>query len=129
LLAAIALLLMSAPLAAHHGAAAFDTDKDLTLKGTVVEWTWANPHCFLKFDAKDDTGTVRTWAVETQNPTDMSNRGWRRTSFKVGDQVTVVLQAVKNGAPVGRVVSVTLADGTVLRANAPPVPAPAPQAR
>jgi hypothetical protein len=120
---AIALLLVSAPLAAHHGAAAFDTDKDVTLKGTVTEWIWANPHCFLKFDAKDDTGTVRNWAAETQNPTDMSNRGWRRTSFKVGDQVTVILQAVKNGAPVGRVRSVTLANGTVLLGTAGPVPA------
>ena len=52
------------PIGAHHGAASFDTSRELTLKGKVTDWIWANPHCFLKFDAKDDTGSVRNWAVE-----------------------------------------------------------------
>ncbi len=120
LLVALAVLAMHVSLAAHHGAAAFDTGKDLTLTGAVTEWIWANPHCFLKFDAMDDTGMVRNWAVETQNPTDMSRRGWRRMSFKVGDKVTVVLEAVKNGSPVGRVKTVTLPNGQILSASAPP---------
>jgi len=102
LLITAAVLATAVPLVAHHGAATFDTEKELTLKGTVTEWIWANPHCFLKFDAKDDTGTVRNWVVETQNPTTMSSRGWRRVSFKAGDPVTVALQPVKNGAPVGK---------------------------
>ena len=117
--AAAAFLLVSMPVVAHHGAASFDTEKELTLKGTVTEWIWANPHCFLKFDAKDDTGAVRNWAVETQNPTDMSKRGWRRTSFKPGDEVTVTLQAVKNGAPVGRVRTVLLPNGQTLGTSGP----------
>ena len=102
-------------LSAHHGTASFDTTKDVVLKGTVTEWIWANPHCFLKFDAKDDTGTVRNWAVEASNPTDMTKRGWARSSFKPGDEVTVTLQAVKNGAPIGRIRTVTLASGDVLK--------------
>ena len=57
LLAAAALWVASATVIAHHGAASFDTTKELTLKGSVTEWIWANPHCFLKFDAKDETGT------------------------------------------------------------------------
>jgi Family of unknown function (DUF6152) len=119
-------LLMSASLAAHHGAASFDTEKEITLKGTVTEWIWANPHCFLKFDAKDDTGTVRNWVVETQNPTDMSRRGWARKSFNVGDEVTVTLQPVKSGAPVGRIRSVVLPNGETLSTGggAPPPAAP-----
>ena len=121
------LLMTGAPLDAHHGAASFDTAKELTLQGTVTEWIWANPHCFLKFDAKDDTGTVRNWVVETGNPTDISRNGWARLSFKVGDPVTVTLQPVKSGAPVGRIRSVLLANGQRLgaqggapRAGAPP---------
>jgi hypothetical protein len=114
-----------APLRAHHGGASFDTAKELTLKGKVTEWIWANPHCFLKFDAMDDTGTVRNWVVETQNPTDMTRRGWARTSFKVGDEVTVILQPVKSGAPVGRVRSVILANGQPLGTGGPGGPPPA----
>jgi hypothetical protein len=125
IIAGFALHAISAPVSAHHGSASFDTTKDLTLKGTVTDWTWTNPHCFLKFDAMDDTGTVRNWAVEVSNPTDMTKRGWARLSFKVGDTVTVNLQPVKNGAPIGRLRTVTLADGSMLSAGGPPTPAPA----
>jgi len=118
----------SAPLLAHHGSASFDTSKKVTLKGTVTEWLWANPHCFLKIDAMDDTGGVRNWALETQNPTGMTQRGWSRNSFKVGDEVTVVIEAVKNGAPIGRIVRATLPDGSTLEAgNVPTNPPPAAQ--
>jgi hypothetical protein len=118
-------VLVSATLAAHHGNASFDTSRQVTLKGTVTEWIWANPHCFLKIDAMDDTGAVRNWALETQNPIAMTQRGWSRKAFNIGDQVTVVLEAVKNGAPIGRIVKITLADGSALSAgtlpNTPPV--------
>jgi hypothetical protein len=93
----------------------------------VTDWIWANPHCFLKFDAMDDTGTVRNWAVEVSNPTDMTKRGWARSSFKVGDVVTVNLQPVKNGAPIGRLRNVVLPDGSTLTAMGPaPGAAPPP---
>jgi hypothetical protein len=125
----LGVLVAVAPLAAHHGAASFDTTRELTLKGTVTEWIWANPHCFLKFDAKDDTGTVRNWAVEVSNPTDMTRLGWARTSFKGGDEVTVMLQPVKSGAPIGRLRSVVLPNGQTLSSGggrgAPPPPPPA----
>jgi hypothetical protein len=120
---AAVLLLVSIPLLAHHGNASFD-ENIITLKGTVTEWVWSNPHCFLKFDVKGESGSVKKWAVETQNPTSMSQLGWERTSFKAGDEVTVTLQAVKSGAPIGKVQSVTFTDGRVLRANAVPIPDP-----
>jgi hypothetical protein len=118
-LAVVGLFVASFPLVAHHGGASFDTSKELTLKGTVTEWIWANPHCFLKFDAKDDTGEVRNWAVEVGNPTDMSRSGWARTSFKTGDAVTVSLNPVKNGSPVGRLRSVVLPNGQTLGTQRP----------
>ena len=125
-LAVFGVLVISAPVSAHHGTASFDTTKDLTLKGTVTDWIWANPHCFLKFDAMDETGTVRNWAVEVSNPTDMTKRGWARSSFKVGDAVTVNLQPVKNGAPIGRLKTVLLPNGSTLSANGPAPAAAAP---
>jgi hypothetical protein len=128
IVAALGALIISAPVSAHHGTASFDTSKDLTLKGTVTDWIWANPHCFLKFDAMDETGTVRNWAVEVSNPTDMTKRGWARSSFKVGDMVTVNLQPVKNGAPIGRLRTVTLPDSSTLTAMGPAPAAAAPPA-
>ena len=125
-IAALSVALISVPLAAHHGAAALDTGKEITLKGTVTEWIWSNPHCFLQFDAKDDTGTVRNWAVETQNPTSMTQRGFSRTLFKAGDEVTVIIEPVKNGQPIGRLLTVVLGNGQKLVAAPPTTPQNAP---
>jgi hypothetical protein len=117
------LLVVSVPLAAHHGNAAFDT-KAVTVKGTVTDWIWANPHCWLKFDVKDESGNVAHWVGETSNPPDMVNAGWSKSSFKAGDEITVTMNPVKNGQPIGRVQRVVLADGQIL--NARPAQAPKP---
>jgi hypothetical protein len=124
--AAAGLAVASMPVAAHHGAASFDTERELTLTGTVTEWIWSNPHCFLKFDVKDESGTVTNWVAEVQNPTDMTRRGWARTSFRPGDAVTVTVQAVKSGAPIARIRTVILANGQTLSATGPGPAAPAP---
>ena len=119
----LAFLTVTSPVTAHHGAATFDTGKKLEMEATVTEWIWANPHCFLKFAAKDQTGNVRNWVAETSNPPDMVNRGWARNSFKAGDRVTVTVEPVKNGGPVGRVLLVVFPDGRTLSTqDAPPVP-------
>ena len=118
LVLALGLVSFSAPLLAHHGTAAFDTDKKVTLKGNVTEWFWSNPHCLLRFDVKGDNGQVAHWIGETQNPVTMTNGGWSKASFKVGDEVTVVLFPVKNGMPLGRIITVALPNGKTLDALA-----------
>jgi uncharacterized protein DUF6152 len=111
----LASLMTGAPLFAHHGNSNFDIDKKLDLKATVTEWVWANPHCWLKFDTTDDKGNIVHWIAETSNPADMTNLGgWSKQVFKPGDHVTVTLQPVKNGAPIGRVLQVVLANGQTL---------------
>jgi hypothetical protein len=121
ILVAMAPLIVPARLAAHHGNSSFDTTKKLALKATVTEWIWANPHCFLKFDAADQKGNVAHWVAETSNPADMTNLGWSRQDFKPGDHVTVTLQPVKNGQPIGRVIEVVLANGRTLGTRIPGV--------
>jgi Family of unknown function (DUF6152) len=113
---AIAAGLMGAslPSFAHHGNATLDTNKVLTMKGTVTEWLWSNPHCLLQFDVKNEGGQVVHWIAETQNPAEMVSLGWGKTSFKPGDEVTVSLMPVKNGSPFGRISLVVLPDGKTL---------------
>jgi len=114
LVAAIGIVTVSVPLLAHHGTAAFQNEKKVTLKGTVTEWVWSNPHCLLEFDVKGDDGNVVHWIGETQNPVSITNVGWSKSAIKAGDQVTVVLFPVKNGQPLGRVSAVTLPNGKTL---------------
>jgi hypothetical protein len=110
----VILLLASVPVFAHHGNAAFDTGKKVVLKGTVTEWVWANPHCWLKFDVKDDKGAIVHWVAETNNLADMMERGWTMHTFKPGDEITATIEPVKNGNPVGRVMEVVLPNGQKL---------------
>ena len=105
---------LSVPLFAHHGTAAFETEKKVTLKGTVTEWLWSNPHCLLQLDVKGDDGKVVHWVGETQNPVSMTNVGWSKAAIKAGDEVTVTILPVKNGLTLGRVVSVLLPNGKTL---------------
>ena len=100
---------------AHHGAATFDTTNEVTVKGTVTDWTWANPHCILRVDVAAADGTVTNWSVATSNIADVAKRGWSRRSFKAGDTVTLTIQPAKSGAPVGMIRNVVLPDGTKLQ--------------
>ena len=110
-LAAAALLPGPSAVLAHHGAATFDTVGEITLKGTVTEWVWSNPHSILRIDVKAEDGTVKNWSVATANVADLSKRGWTRRTLNPGDQVTVLIQPAKSGAPVGMIRNVVLADG------------------
>ena len=119
----VCVLVVSAPLFAHHGSAAFDTTKKVTVKGIVTEWRWVNPHCYIRLDAKDDQGNIVHWVGEAENPAFLVSRGWSPRDVKVSDEVTMVLIVAKNGATIGRVQTVTLADGRTLPSSGADVPA------
>lgn len=107
-------LLVSFPLFAHHGSASYALDKKVVLKGTVTRWLYASPHLLLMLDVKVDNGEVTHWVLESQSPTVMYPSGYRKDSFKPGDEVTVTASQAKNGKPVGRILEATTADGTKL---------------
>ncbi len=117
----IGVSILSLPLLAHHGNAAYDTGKNITLKGTVTKWFWANPHCVLRLDVTDDGGQVVQWTAETENPSSMIHYGWTNQSLKPGDQVTVTVIPVKNGNPVGRIIEVVFSNGQKLAGRVLPL--------
>ena len=104
----------SSPLVAHHGYVAYDTNKKVTVKGTVTQWLWSNPHCVLQLDATDEGGQAVHWLFETENPNTMARVGWTKDSFKPGDQITITALQVKTGRPVGRIVEALPANGPKL---------------
>src|SRR5437899_5486342 len=85
----------------HHGAAAYDMSKSITLEGTVTSLDWNNPHCLLHFDAKNDKGEMLHWTIELYNPLWMTRAGWTRTILKAGDPINITLHGTKSGAPNG----------------------------
>ena len=91
-------LFVSIPAHAHHGAASYDSQHLTTLKGTVTEYRFINPHSEILFDVKDSSGKVQKWIAEGVSATAMSRGGWNRDTLKPGDQITIVGNASKNGS-------------------------------
>jgi Family of unknown function (DUF6152) len=111
---AIGILLVSVPAFAHHSSAAFDTDHLITLKGTVTNFEWTNPHTFIYLDVKNANGSVEPWRVEGNSPNMLTRVGWTRNIIKAGDQLTVTGAPARNGAKVMRLDSITLESGQKL---------------
>jgi Family of unknown function (DUF6152) len=108
------ILAVCLPMSAHHGNAAYDM-KEVVLKGaTVTSFSWANPHCIVTFDVKDDKGNVAHWASELGSPSAISLVGWTKTSIKPGDVITIYIHQSKTNNRVGRISHILLADGTPL---------------
>lgn len=96
------LLVLAAPIMAHHGTnISYDHDKPTTLKGVVTEFVWSNPHCQLYFDVKDANGKVTNWGGELNSPSVLRREGWTRKEFAPGEQITVTVFPSKAGAAVG----------------------------
>ena len=108
-------LMTGPPLSAHHGTGvAYETDKEVTMKGTVTEWIWANPHCGILFDVTDDKGNVVHWGGEMGNPHQLSGVGFTKDTFKAGDAITVTGHPAKSGAPRITASRFVLSDGTII---------------
>jgi Family of unknown function (DUF6152) len=120
------LLAVSAPVLAHHSAAGIDRTKSQVVTGTVKEFRWTNPHSWIDLDVTDDKGVVQTWSVEMTSPAFLVRAGWKSSTLKPGEKVSITLRPFRNGDPGGLFVSVTLADGRVLGERATPPPAPQP---
>src|SRR5580692_8471421 len=107
-------LLVSAPLFAHHGEANYDTDKVVSVKGTVSDFEFINPHTLITVDVKNDKGEIEKWACEARSPGMLVRvGGWDKTTLKAGDVITVFGYRAKNGSTLLRLQKLTLADGTV----------------
>src|SRR4051794_27846556 len=114
LLGVAAALLAAAPALAHHSFAMFDRQKEITLKGTVKEFQWTNPHSFIEIEVPDDKGVTTAYSVEMNSPNNLTRQGWKSTSLKVGDKVVLLMNPLRDGSKGGLFVSVMLPDGKVL---------------
>ena len=119
-LATIAAVAIAAPAFAHHSFAMFDAEKTLTVKGTVKEFEWTNPHSWLRVTVMDEkSGKPLLWALEMSSPARLTTMGMHADSVKVGDTVSVTFHPMKDGTRGGQFIQATLPGGkAVIRANA-----------
>ena len=99
---AVGLPMICTPIFAHHGtAASFDNTHRLTVKGTVTEFVWSNPHSQLYFDVKNDKGEVVNWGIELLSPGNLIKIGWTKNTFKPGDELLISFVPAKSDRPFG----------------------------
>ena len=111
-----ALLLATIAASAHHSAAMFDPNKEVTLTGTVKEFQWMSPHCWIQLlvpDAANATAPAVEWGIEMDNPVGLSRHGWKPRSLQAGDRVTVIAHPLRDGTHGAQVVSVAK-DGKIV---------------
>jgi hypothetical protein len=108
------LFLVSIPVFAHHGGSSlYDMSKMTTVKATVTEFVWSNPHCEISFDGVEE-GKARHWTIEAHPPNIMLTHGWTRKSLKPGDVVTITFHPGQNGGAWGKMIKVVWPDGKEL---------------
>ena len=108
------IFLISAPILAHHGGSSYDGKKLTTLKGTVTEFQFVNPHSEIFFDVTDASGKVQKWVAEAVSVASLSRYGWTKNTFKPGDQITITGNLARNGSYTMRLSKVVLPSGKVL---------------
>jgi hypothetical protein len=108
------LLLGSGVAFAHHGTANFDTTKSVTVKGSVTNFQFINPHVTISLDVKDDKGTVQNWQGALTSPNHLMRTGWTKDTLKAGDVIAISGFPAKTGAPEIWIQKVVLASGEAL---------------
>ncbi|WP_305096230.1 DUF6152 family protein [Croceibacterium aestuarii] len=122
--AALALLFMAVSTSAHHSTAMFDQTRKVMLSGTIREFQWTNPHCWIQIEAAAADGQpAREWSIELGSPNTISRGGWKRTTLVPGQKVNMIVNPMRDGSPGAALVSVTTSEGKVLGPQGRPVPA------
>ena len=107
-------LAAATPALAHHSFAMFDSQKEITIDGTIKEFQWTNPHSWIQINVPDAQGVLKEWSIEGASPNGLARQGWRSTSLKPGDKVSMIIHPMKNGTNGGSLVAVTLPTGQKL---------------
>ena len=110
----LCLLTFSGPAFAHHAWHGYDMANLTSVKGTVTQFDWGNPHVWISFEMTDDKGNIEKWSAGGPSPSRMANTGWDKDTIKPGDQITAVGHRITDGTYSMRLVKVMLSDGREL---------------
>lgn len=97
---------------AHHSPVMFDNTRSVSVSGTVREFQWGNPHCYIQL--VDDTPSHAEWSMEMGAPIYLANKGWRPSTLKPGDRVKITVAPLRSGANGGLVLDVVSLDGKTI---------------
>lgn len=105
---------VATPVLAHHSAAMFDAEREVTLQGTVREFQYTNPHSWIQVMVPGQDGKALEWSIETAAPIVLLRAGIKKTSIMPGEKVSVRVHPMKDGSAGGNLIALTKADGSVI---------------
>jgi hypothetical protein len=108
------LMLVAGSVSAHHSFAMFDRSKETTIVGVVEDFQWTNPHSWIELDVPNESGGTDKWSIELNSPNNLSRQGWKSTSVKPGDKISVITWPLRSGEKGGLFISLTLPNGQIL---------------
>jgi hypothetical protein len=108
------LFLVAGSAFAHHSFAMFDRSKETTIAGVVADFQWTNPHSWIELDVANESGSTDKWSIELNSPNNLSRQGWKSTSVKPGDKISVIIWPLRSGEKGGLFISLTLPNGQTL---------------
>jgi len=117
--AAVLSAVAASPTFAHHSFAMFDQTKIISLRGTVHEFQWTNPHSWIEMDVTGADGRPRRWSLELNSPNNLARYGWRRNALRPGETVTIRINPLRDGKSGGLFLDLVRADGTKLDSGLP----------
>ena len=109
----VSALLVTLPAAAHHSVAMFEPMKTVQLEGTVRQFQWTNPHCWIQLSVAGEKQRVE-WSIQMNSPEALYRSGWRPGTLKAGDKITVVAHPTRDGTTGGLFVSAVGEGGRAL---------------
>lgn len=92
----LSLLLGAATAFPHHGTSEYVMTEEVLLTGIVKEWTFRNPHTWLRLEVAAPGGEVTEWSIESAPPNYMARRGWSAESLERGEEVTILISPLRN---------------------------------
>lgn len=92
----LGLLSCAATAFAHHGTSEYVMTEEIRLTGTVTEWTFGNPHTWLRLDVTGSDGETTEWSIESAPPNYMAGQGWSDTSLEHGEEVTILISPLRD---------------------------------
>jgi len=113
-LPAVLMMLLPSLAVAHHSHVNYEPTETMTVRGTVTEVQWINPHTWFFINVTNEQGIEEEWALESGAPSQLIRRGWNAESIKPGDEITAIVKQLRGGANGGLLGTIILSDGTAL---------------
>jgi hypothetical protein len=95
--------------------ARFDTEKTITLSGTVKEFQWSAPRAGIIVNVVSGEAQPAAWMIDmNSSPSGLIQQGWMSKTLTPGMPITLTIHPLRDGSNGGQFLTATLPDGRLM---------------